>query len=202
MHANKKRVASVKQISKIQGSNSSEASLSRYRQNSWKNQQSPLDDVANRLNKWKNVWNSVNKRLKSNEKERLPSYSGSNSKYRICSSKPIPKQKKTEEAKKPKYSNMKMLYQNAVYKSLNLNFSPSTSSVRSGTNSRDVSIKSKDNNSISKSNFEIDRNQEPKTVNFKFQIHCNINLSDRSIKHCKVVSFRFFSTLILAYFSN
>lgn len=187
MHS-KKRVASVKQISKLQGSNSCEASLSRCKKDSWKNQQSPLDDVADTLKKCKNVWNSVNKRLKSNEKERLPSYSGSSSKYRISSGKPIAKQRKLGDAKKPKYSNMKMLYQNAVYKSLNLNFSPSTSSVRSGTNSRDVSIKSKDNCSITKGNLEFDKSLEPKTVNFKFQIHCNINLSDRSIKHCKVAT--------------
>jgi hypothetical protein len=40
---------------------------------------------------------------------------------------------------------MKMLYQNAVYKSLNLNLSPSNSSACSASNSRDVSLRSKDN---------------------------------------------------------
>ena len=179
----------MKQISKLHSSNSSDASLSRYRQSSWKNQQPAFNDVTAHIKKWKDVWNSVNKRLNSNEKERNPSSSGLSSKYRICSGKPMPRSRKLEaNKKKPKYSNMKMLYQNAVYKSLNLNFSPSTSSVRSGTNSRDVSIKSKDNNNISKNNSEFGGNSEPNTVNFKFQIHWNINLSDRSIKHCKVIN--------------
>lgn len=60
-----------------------------------------------------------------------------------------------------------MLYQNAVYKSLNLNVSPSNSSVRSGNTSRDLSLKSKDHSSASKNIAGVSRVLDQPNNNFK-----------------------------------
>lgn len=71
---------------------------------------------------------------------------------------------------------MKMLYQNAVYKSLNLNMSPSNSSARSGNTSRELSIKSRDHSSASKNIGAIPRVLDQPNNNFKL-LSQNNNLS-------------------------
>jgi hypothetical protein len=76
---------------------------------------------------------NVNKRVTSNntrDKDRVPLSSGISKKYIIGAGKTLAKSRKPEIKKKNKYSNMKMLYQNAVYKSLNLNISPNSSSLK------------------------------------------------------------------------
>jgi hypothetical protein len=76
---------------------------------------------------------NVNKRVTSNnarDKDRISLSSGISKKYIIGAGKSLTKTRKPEIKKKNKYSNMKMLYQNAVYKSLNLNISPNSSSLK------------------------------------------------------------------------
>lgn len=70
---------------------------------------------------------------------------------------------------------MKMLYQNAVYKSLNLNLSQSNSS-RSGSNSRDISLKSRESTSASKYTPGVSRVYDKSGNNIRFNIN-NTNLS-------------------------
>lgn len=88
---------------------------------------------------------------------------------------------KKESSKKTKYSNMKMLYQNAVYKSLNLNQSPSTSS-RGGSGSRDFSEKSRGSNSTSKYGIGVSRILEQKSNKIKFQVNNSHLSSERKTR--------------------
>lgn len=84
MHS--KRVASVKQISKHNtmskkydkdlSLHSTDNSLTRLRQNSWKEQGIPFEDVTQHLKRCKDTCNSVNKRLNSKDKERFSLTSG------------------------------------------------------------------------------------------------------------------------------
>jgi hypothetical protein len=80
------------------------------------------------------------------------------------------------QKKKTKYSNMKMLYQNAVYKSLNLNLSPSNSSARSGTTSRDQSLRSKGESISNKNLSGVSKIAERSTIDLK-TMPINQNLS-------------------------
>lgn len=185
MNSNKRGVASVKQISKKYTVNSQENSLSRLRQNSWKHQGLPFEDIATHLKKCKETCNSVSKRLNSKEKEPLTINSALSSKLTKGIAKSSSKHKKTDaHRKRPKnkeaYSNMKMLYQNAVYKSLNLNLSPSTSSVRSENTSRDISIKSRGDDNSSKNMLDADKLADQRSANFKFQIQGNLSSTDRT----------------------
>lgn len=193
MYSNKKRVASVKQFSKSNGSggvvdkelyfSSTENSLTRLRQSSWKDNNLPLEDVTEHLKRCKEACNSVKKRLNSHDKDRLTLSSGLSKKYFVGAGRSQIKHKKTDtNKKKSKYSNMKMLYQNAVYKSLNLNLSPSNSSARSGTNSRDISLRSRENSSASKNISTSSRIIEQANNNFKFHVQNNTLSSERKFR--------------------
>lgn len=91
MYSNKKRVASVKQFSKPSGPggvvdkelyfSSTENSLSRLRQSSWKDNNLPLQDVTEHLKRCKETCNSVKKRLHSHEKDKLTLSTGVSKKY-------------------------------------------------------------------------------------------------------------------------
>jgi len=88
--------------------------------------------------------------------------------------------------KKSKYSNMKMLYQNAVYKSLNLNLSPSTSSARSGTGSRDISLRSRENKNVSAKKMPTSTKAfEQASTDFKFHVKNDETSSERLLKFRK-----------------
>ena len=169
----KKRVTSVKNINELGKSNSTEHSLTRYRKMSYKGGNVQLEDITTHLKKWKDACNSVVKRLNSNDKERIVNTSEvrDNHPFSIKPSK-VKWKRVVRQNKKHKYSNMKMLYQNAIYKSLNLNYSQSNSSVRSGTNSRDVSLKSKERN-------DCKNTSDPNTIQdqnlFNIKLHTNIN---------------------------
>lgn len=73
-----------------------------------------------------------------------------------------------------------MMYQNAVYKSLNLNLSPSNSS-RSGTSSRDISIRSRDN-SATKNIASVPKLFDNTGTGFKFQVGKTDLSSERRYK--------------------
>ena len=180
----KKRVTSVKNLPDLNHPNSTESSLSRYRKMSCKGGNVPFEDIAAHLKKCKEVCNSVSKRLNSNEKERLSITSETRAKptYATKTSK-LKCKRITGQSKKLKYSNVKMLYQNAIYKSLNLNYSQSNSSVRSGTNSRDVSLKSRDQSDWRDT---LELNNEQHLMNIKIQSALNSNFGQRSFQNLKV----------------
>ena len=106
---------------------------------------------------------------------------GMSKKYIIGAGKSQTKLKRPEVKKKNKYSNMKMLYQNAVYKSLNLNLSPSNSSR---SNSRDIVIKNKERASASANKYTpvVGRVQTHNSSGAKFGISKNNLSSERKYK--------------------
>lgn len=186
MHS-KKRVASVKQISKnSKGTaklekefylNSTENSLTRLRQNSYKNGAILFEDINEHIKRCKETCNSVSKRLNSKDKDKLVMKSGIKKKYYVGGARGQNKPKRADmNKKKTKYSHMRMIYQNAVYKSLNLNFSPSNSSACSASNSRDVSLKSKDSADGSKNFSGLARLIDKSTADMK-ALSQNPNLS-------------------------
>ena len=133
------------------------------------------------LNRCKDTCNSVNKRLNSKEKDRISTASGLSKKYTVGAGRVHNKQKVDLSKKKTKYSNMKMLYQNAVYKSLNLNQSPSNSS-RGGNSSRELSLKSRESNGSSKYSSGVARILDQNPSKIKFQVNNTQYANDRKAR--------------------
>lgn len=82
---------------------------------------------------------------------------------------------------KPNYK----MYQNAVYKSLNLNLSPSTSSQRSGNNSRDISLRDR----VTKSGRKIAASTkafEQNSADFKFHVKNDETSAERLYQFRKI----------------
>lgn len=104
---------------------------------------------------------------------------GMSKKYIVGAGKSQTKLKKPEIKKKNKYSNMKMLYQNAVYKSLNLNLSPSNSSR---SNSREIIMKAREGVSSNKYAPVVSRVQDHNSIGAKFSINKSTLSSERKYR--------------------
>lgn len=134
----------------------------------------------------------MNKRLNSSEKYKVGRLKGmSNQKFTSDSHSNLKTTTKAGIKGKTKFNrthgknlNLKMLYQNAVYKSLNLNLSPSTSSARSGTHSRDVSLKDR-NKPANKMPTSTKAFEQPAS-DFKFHVKNDEMSTERLHKFRKI----------------